>query len=185
MCNEFAQERAWREYSEMMQREALKIITPELPDLPFTATRRPTDPALVIRAAPGGVALDIIKWGWPKPGSKRPILWLQSEHRRDPPETRGIVPIERFVEYRGDRAPKEKFEFWPAINEPMGMGVIIRGDRWAHLTTAPGPEVAPVHDRQPALVRLTDWGRFVTQAAWPADLMAPTPEGTLKALQVR
>ena len=45
MCNEFAQERAWREYSEMMQREALKIITPEPPELPFTANRRPTDPA--------------------------------------------------------------------------------------------------------------------------------------------
>ena len=39
MCNEFAQERAWREYSEMMQREALKIITPEPPDLPLGSIR--------------------------------------------------------------------------------------------------------------------------------------------------
>ena len=39
MCNEFAQERAWREYSEMMQREALKIINPEQPDLPIGSIR--------------------------------------------------------------------------------------------------------------------------------------------------
>jgi len=185
MCNEFAQERAWKAYCEMMQREALDIITPELPELPFTATRRPTDPALIIRAAPGGVALDLMRWGIPKSGAKAPLLWLQSESRRDPPSARGIVPIDMFIEHRGDKPPKAKFQFRPATNEPLGMAVFVKDDRWAHLTTKPGPEVAPVHGRQPALVRLTDWTRFLTEADWPADLMVPTPAGTLKAVQVR
>ena len=59
MCNEFAQERAWREYSEMMQREALKIITPEPPDLPLGSIR-PSEHALVVSGAPGGIALDLL-----------------------------------------------------------------------------------------------------------------------------
>ena len=65
------------------------------------------------------------------------------------------------------------------------MAVTLRDGRWAHLTTEPGPEVAPVHGRQPAILRLSDWRRFLTDTAWPADLMEPTPQGTLKALQVR
>jgi len=185
MCNEFAQERAWKAYCEMMAREDVKVVTPELPELPFTANRRPTDPALVIRAAPGGVAMELMRWGVPKPGSKRPLLWMQGEKRRDPPNARGIVPIEMFVEHRGEKSPKERFEFRPAINEPLGMATYVKEDRWAHLTVDPGGEVFGIHDRQPAIIRLSDWWRYLTEPHWPADLIQPSAPGTLKVFQAR
>lgn len=184
MCNEFAQERAWKAYCEMMALEAVKVVTPEPPELPFGA-RRPSEEALVIRAAPGGVALDLALWGWKKFDGKGLILWIRSENRRDPPASRGVVPLDRFYEFGEGKPPKPKFEFSPAVNEPLGMGVIWRDGRWAHLTTEPGPEVAPVHNRQPALLRASDWPRFLMQADWPADLMDPFQAGTLKAHQVR
>lgn len=184
MCNEFAQERAWREYSEMMQREALKIITPEQPDLPLGSVR-PSEKALIFTGAAEGVALDLLPWGWKKADGKGLVLWVRAENRKDPPAARGIAPLTKFYEFRGDKPPKEKWEFRAAINEPIGMAVTLRDGHWAHLTTEPGPEVAPVHGRQPALVRLSDWQRFLNDAAWPGDLMAPTPAGTLKAVQVR
>lgn len=184
MCNEFAQERAWREYSEMMQREALKIITPEQPDLPLGAIR-PSEQALILSGAEGGFALDLLPWGWKKHDGKGLILWLRSENRKDPPATRGIAPLTKFYEFRGDKPPKEKWEFRAAINEPIGMAVTKRDGRWAHLTTEPGPDVAPIHGRQPALLRMSDWRRFLTESDWPADLMEPTKEGALKAVQVR
>lgn len=185
MCNEFAQERAWREYSEMMQREALKIITPEQPELPL-ASIRPSESALIVRGGLGGaVSLDLLPWGWKNASGKGLILWLRSENRKDPPSARGIAPLTKFYEFRGDKPPKEKWEFRAAINEPIGMAVTMRDGRWAHLTTEPGSDVSPIHGRQPALLRLSDWPRFLTQPDWPEDLMAPTPEGALKAVQVR
>lgn len=184
MCNEFAQERAWKAYCQMMQQEAIEVVTPEQPDLPLGSVK-PSEQALVVSAAPGGVALDLLPWGWRKQDGKGLILWLRAENRKDPPQARGIVPLTRFYEYRGDKPPKEKWEFRAAINEPIGMAVITRDGRWAHLTTEPGPDVAPIHGRQPALLRLSDWPRFLTQTEWPGELMAPTPEGMLKAVQVR
>lgn len=67
-----------------------------------------------------------------------------------------------------------------AINEPIGMAVTLRDGRWAHLTTEPGPDVVPIHKRQPAILRLSDWRRFLTDPARPADLMAPTPMARCK-----
>jgi putative SOS response-associated peptidase YedK len=184
MCNEFAQERAWREYSEMMQREALKIITPEQPDLPLGSIR-PSEKALVFTGAADGLALDLLPWGWKNADGKGLVLWLRSENRKDPPSARGIAPLTKFYEFRGDKPPKEKWDFRAAINEPIGMAVTLRDGRWAHLTTEPGPDVAPIHHRQPAILRLSDWPRFLADPAWPGDLMVPTPAGTLKAVQVR
>jgi putative SOS response-associated peptidase YedK len=184
VCNEFAQERAWKAYCEMMAREALDVITPEQPDLPFGSIH-PSERALVISAAPGGAALELLPWGWKKIDAKGLILWLKAENRRDPPTARAIIPFDRFYEFRGDNPPKDKIEFSPAINEPLGMAAIKRDGRWAHLTTEPGPDVLGYHKRQPAVLRLSDWPRFLAKTDWPGDLMQPLPAGTLRALQVR
>jgi putative SOS response-associated peptidase YedK len=184
MCNETAQERAWKAYCEMMSRQDMPIISDEPPELPFGPIR-PSERAAVISAAPGGSTLEVLPWGWKKADAKGLVLWIRAKNRRDPPLTRGVVPIERFYEYRGAKAPKDKFEFTPALNEPIGMAVIKKDGRWAHMTTEPGPEVFGIHKRQPALLRLSQWPRFLTAPTWPHDLLAPTEAGTLKALQVR
>ncbi len=89
------------------------------------------------------------------------------------------------TKFRGDKPPKEKWEFRAAIHEPIGMAVTMREGRWAHLTTEPSPDVAAIHKRQPAILRLSDWPRFLTEETWPMDLMEPSPEGMLKGVQVR
>jgi putative SOS response-associated peptidase YedK len=193
MCNEITQRAAWKRYCEWMAAQRLPF--PELdfesdgPELPL-GSRKLTDPAAAIAATEGGSRLHVLPWGWPSPGRSR-VYWVQAEKRRDPPNFRAIVPFETFFEYQAlpPGAPKStkkaKFEFSPAINEPMGMGAILRDGAWALVTCAPGPEVASVHDRQPTLIRLSDWARFLTDKAWPVDLVQPSPAGTLKALQLR
>ncbi len=195
MCNEFAQEKTWAQYCELMAHEAAEIFSEPPPELPFGSIR-PSERAAILAAAPpgsgkeAGTRLELIPWGWTPAGGKGLVINIQSEKRRDPPAMRGIAPMDRFYEFRGDEAPqksklKSKFAFTPAVNEPLGFAVIVKNGRFALLTTSPNPDVAPIHGRMPVTLRLRDWRRFLTAGAWPADLTAPAQEGTLQALQVR
>ncbi|MDB5480430.1 MAG: hypothetical protein JWO83_1483 [Caulobacteraceae bacterium] len=190
MCNEFAQEKTWEQYCELMAREAAEIFSEPPPDLPFGSIR-PSERAAILSAAQGSgmegrTQLELLPWGWTPPGGgKGLVINIQSEKRRDPPAMRGIAPMDRFYEFKGDKPPKSKFAFTPAVNEPLGFAVIVKNGRFALLTTAPGPDVALIHGRMPVTLRLRDWRRFLTAGPWPADLTAPAPEGTLQALQVR
>ncbi|MGI8841408.1 MAG: SOS response-associated peptidase family protein [Caulobacteraceae bacterium] len=184
MCNEFAQERAWREYCEMMAREAMGIISDEPPELPFGSIH-PSERAAIIRAARGGSRLDPMAWGWPPRQGRGLIINLRSETRQDPPASRGIAPMNRFYEDRGAKPPKSKFEFTPATNEPLGLAVIVKDGRFALVTAEPGPDVLGIHHRMPVTLRASDWPRYLTSASWPADITVPAPAGTLHSLQVR
>jgi len=184
MCNEFSQEKVWRDYCEMMAGEALDIVSDEPPDLPAGSVR-PSERAAILGAAPGGSRLDLLPWGWTPSGGKGLIINIQSEKRRDPPWARGIAPMDRFYEFRGAKPPKSKFALTPAVNEPLGFAVIRKDGRFALLTTAPNADVADIHNRMPVTLRLADWRRFLTDEAWPAALMAPAEAGTLRSAQVR
>ena len=185
MCNEFAQEKTWQNYCEMMAGEAAEILSGPPAELPFGSIH-PSENAAVLGATPGGTRLDLLPWGWtPPPGGRGLVINIQSEKRRDPPVARGIVPMDRFYEFRGAKPPKSKFAFAPAVNEPLGFAVVVKDGRFALLTTAPNADVAPIHGRMPVTLRLRDWRRFLTAGAWPAELVTPAREGTLQAIQVR
>ncbi len=185
MCNEFAQEKTWRHYRDLMAGEGAEILSEPPADLPFGSIR-PSENAAVLGATPGGTRLDLLPWGWTPPGGGGGlVINIQSEKRRDPPLARGVVPVDRFYEFRGAKAPKSKFAFTPAVNEPLGFAAVVKNGRFALLTTAPNADVAPIHGRMPVTLRLGDWRRFLTACAWPAELAAPAPDGTLQAIQVR
>jgi putative SOS response-associated peptidase YedK len=196
MCNEFAQEKTWQDYVELMGREAAELFSEAPEALPFGSIR-PSERAAVLRAPPlsgvmqgsgegAGTRLDLLPWGWAPPGGGRGlVINIRSENRRDPPAARGVAPMDRFYEFRGEKPPKSKFAFTPAVNEPLGFAVVVKDGRFALLTTAPNPDVAPIHGRMPVTLRLRDWRRFLTAGAWPADLTAPAAEGTLQAAQIR
>ena len=97
MCNEFAQEKTWEQYVELMAREAAEIFSEPPPELPFGSIR-PSEQAAILAASPGGgTRLDLIPWGWTPPGGgKGLVINIQSERRRDPPAMRGIAPMDRF-----------------------------------------------------------------------------------------
>jgi putative SOS response-associated peptidase YedK len=191
MCNEFAQEKTWEQYCELMAREAAEIFSEPPPELPYGSIRPSERAAILTAPTGGGTRLELLPWGWPPPGGgKGLVINIQSEKRRDPPAMRGVAPMDSFYEFRGDGPPqkstlKSKFAFTPAVNEPLGFAVIVRNGRFALMTTAPNPDVAAIHGRMPVTLRLRDWRRFLTAGAWPADLTAPPEQGTLQAMQVR
>jgi putative SOS response-associated peptidase YedK len=52
------------------------------------------------------------------------------------------------------------------------------------LTTAPGPDVAPYHDRQIVVLNRSDWLRWLDPEISAKEILRPLPEGTLLVEQV-
>lgn len=59
------------------------------------------------------------------------------------------------------------------------------GDAFKLLTTQPGPNVAPIHDRQMVVLDRADWRAWLELSRPEAELLRPLPEGTLHVEQVR
>lgn len=183
MCNEFRFERALHEILEEFSQLDLPLtFAAGAPNLEPLASIRPTDPAPVILGRHGGAELTRLRWGFPRPKGG-PIINFRSEDRRFP-TGRCIVPADGFYEFTGAKAPKSKWLFEAADGRFLGIAGLVREDRFTLLTCAPGPDIAPYHDRQVAILPRADW------AAWlgPADAQPaidPLPAGSLKVTQVR
>ena len=53
------------------------------------------------------------------------------------------------------------------------------------LTTAPGPDIAPYHDRQVCVLAPADWAHWLFLSKPQDQLLKPLPEGTLEVTTVR
>jgi putative SOS response-associated peptidase YedK len=59
------------------------------------------------------------------------------------------------------------------------------GEAFTLLTTEPGPDVAPIHDRQMVILERSDWSAWLELVGNEADLLRPLPTGGLRVEQVR
>jgi putative SOS response-associated peptidase YedK len=61
------------------------------------------------------------------------------------------------------------------------------GTGWAFtiLTTEPGPDVAPIHNRQVVVLDRGDWLAWLNLTRPEAELLRPLPAGGLSVEQVR
>ena len=53
------------------------------------------------------------------------------------------------------------------------------------LTTAPGPDIAPIHDRQVCVLHPNQWPEWLFLTKPEAELLVPLPAGTLIVETVR
>jgi putative SOS response-associated peptidase YedK len=123
-----------------------------------------------------------MRFGFP-PSNPRfgPVFNFRSEGRRFDKSNRCLVPASAFFEFTGKKYPKAKHRFALAAAPFMAIAGLWREGQgnqppsFTMLTTAPGPDVAPYHDRQVAVLRPTDW------AAW-INLTAPNSRSLLQSL---
>jgi putative SOS response-associated peptidase YedK len=59
------------------------------------------------------------------------------------------------------------------------------GDAFTLLTTTPGPDVAPIHDRQMIVLERDDWAKWLDLTKPQAELLRALPAGALRVEQVR
>jgi putative SOS response-associated peptidase YedK len=192
MCNDYANHVPWSEYVEAFSEIKLPVVLPRAAlNLEPRNDIWPTDVAPVIRRAEGGIEIAQMRWGFP-PGRPKapPVINFRSEGRRFE-RGRCLVPASWFYEFRGAKAPKEKWKFTKAGEDWFCFAGLWRPasaagpEAFTLLTTAPGPDVAPIHNRQMVVLDRADWAAWLDLTKPERDMLRALPEGSLVRERVR
>lgn len=151
-----------------------------------------TDRAPIVRATPEGARLDMMRWSWPQGPRGAPLFNFRSEGRRFATEQRCLIPTDGFYEFTAaESGAKGKKDRWLFTLPDMGIFAIAgiwkpamaKGeDAWTMLTVDPGPDIAPIHDRQVVVLARDDWDGWLSGGREEA-LLRPTPGGTLEVVR--
>jgi len=193
MCNDYEQHVAWADYCRMMRELELGIASHQSElDLPQADDIRIGDLGPVMRAGQGEMELAQMRFGLPPTGPKGgPVFNFRSEGRSFAAGRRCLVPASAFFEFTGRKYPKAKHRFslkgapFMAIAGLWREGAGNDPPAFAMLTTAPGEDVAPIHDRQVAVLRPADWAAWLHSSRPEKELLRPLPGGSLEVEKVR
>ena len=142
---------------------------------------RPTDLAPVVAAAEGGAALVQLKWGLiPRQPKRPPVINFRSEGRSFE-RGRCLIPASSFFEFTGTKTPKTRWRFTRTDGDWFCIAGFEIGEaedrRFTMLTCEPGPDIAPIHDRQIVVLDRDGWAKWMAGAP-AAELLVPSPAGT-------
>lgn len=125
-----------------------------VPNLEPRADIRIGDTAPLVVRGEDGLELRMTQWAWRSPQG-RPVFNFRSEGRDFSSSRRCLIPADGFYEFT-DPEPghkrKTKWMFTRADGEWFWIAGVIRNEAFAMLTTEPGTDIAPYHDRQVVLL---------------------------------
>jgi putative SOS response-associated peptidase YedK len=192
MCNLYTQSKSVDEVARVFRDLQLPISFPEgAPNLQSKDIAI-TDPGPIVRAtSDGGFELVVRRWSWPGPSGK-PVYNFRSEGREFS-SGRCLIIADGFYEFTTPADPKQKRKdrwLFTAASEPLiGIAGLVRdapgiGQAFTMLTTEPGPDVAPYHGRQIAVLPSADWRSWLDYSRSAKDLLRPLPGGSLEVHQI-
>ena len=190
MCNLYTQQKSVDEIARLFREMDLPLSFPEgPPNLPPTDICI-TDPAPIVRLSENGHQLIVRRWSWPGQGGK-PVYNFRSEGREFS-SGRCLILTDGFYEFTAAADPKQKRKdrwLFTSRGEPMlGIAGLARsvpqlGEAFTMLTTEPGPDVAPYHGRQVAVLPPTTWRDWLNHEIPARDLLTQLPAGSLVVRQ--
>jgi putative SOS response-associated peptidase YedK len=167
----------------------------------------PSDRTRVIRVIDDKLRVDLLKWGLVPPHSAEPrvpystfnakaetiatTLAYQHAWRQ---RQRCLVPVEAFFEWKGAKAPKQKYrisvkgqsEFCLAgLWEKWEQGETVL-ETFTIITTTANELVAEIHDkkRMPVIIVPENYERWLRSTGDVNDLLKPFPSDLMEAVQV-
>lgn len=186
MCNLYTQSKSPDEIARLFREQQIVLNFPEgVPNLEPRDIRI-TDPAPIVRQAGNGFELVARRWSWPGQGGK-PVYNFRSDGREFS-TGRCLIVADGFYEFTTPTDPKQKRKDRWLFTFPdggmIGVAGLTRtdpavGEAFTMLTTEPGPDVAPYHNRQIAVLPPSGWKTWLDYSAPAADLLKPLPAGTL------
>lgn len=189
MCNAYEQQITHAAYRKAI--EALELSASSDEALETAGEVRIGDLGPVLRAAGNGVELVLMRFGWPPARPKAgPVFNFKSDKRSFADSRRCVIVLSGFFEFTGTKYPKAKHRFSLKGSPVMGIaGLWSEGDDGAlsftMLTTAPGPDIEPYHDRQVCVLAPDDWAHWLFLSKPQEALLKPLPAGTLAVETVR
>jgi putative SOS response-associated peptidase YedK len=192
MCNDYEQQIAYRDYLEAIRKlELSSASTESAADLPVADDIKIGDFGPVVRAAGNGVELVQMKFGWPPPRPKAgPVFNFKSDGRHFDKSKRCLIVLSGFFEFTGTKYPKAKHRFTLRGSPIMAIAGLWSeagdgGLSFTMLTTEPGPDIAPYHDRQVCVLAPADWAAWLFLTRPEEELLKPLPAGALEVVTVR
>src|SRR5262245_322227 len=189
MCNEYGNRIPCRRYVEEFSHLKLPLVVQgNGPDLTPRDEIHIRDTAPVILRSGSDVELSELTWA-PRGPNKKPVFNFRSEGRRFADSRRCLIPASHFIEFTAPSDPKrkrkDKWRFTVAGADWFCIAGLIRADAldgadcFTMLTTEPGPDVAPYHDRQVAVLAPADWAAWLDLSRAEAELLRPLDAGAL------
>ena len=194
MCNDFSHRIPLSEMEQAFSDIGLSLSFPSgAPNLEPRDDIWPTEVAPVVRRSEGGGAeLVQLRWGF-APGRPKapPVINFRSEGRRFGDSRRCLVPASHFFEFTGAKSPKSKWRFTKTDEGWFCFAGLWRpatgefSESFTLLTTEPGPDVAPIHNRQVVVLERADWTPWLDLSRPETQLLRALPAGALSVEQVR
>jgi putative SOS response-associated peptidase YedK len=126
------------------------------------------------------------RWSWPAPGGK-PVFNMRSDGREFSRD-RCLVLADAFFEFTTPSDPKQKRKDCWRFHPPGDFAIagLVRehpdvGEAFTLLTVPPGPDIAPYHNRQIALLDPPHWRGWLDGSSRSTDLLSPSVAGSLTA----
>jgi putative SOS response-associated peptidase YedK len=189
MCNDYEQHVSQAAYRKAIA--ALELAAGDDAALVMADDVRIGDMGPVLRAAGNGVELVAMRFGFPPPRVKAgPIFNFKSDGRDFSDSRRCVVVLSGFFEFTGTKYPKTKHRLALKGSEVMGIAGLWSEDKdgslsFTMLTTEPGLDIAPIHDRQVCVLKPEDWAAWLFLSKPQGELLRPLPAGTLVVELVR
>jgi putative SOS response-associated peptidase YedK len=188
MCNLYTQTRSVDEVARIFRHIQIPLVFPDgIPNLEPRDIAI-TDPGPIVRRGVGdSYDLVVRRWSWPGPGGK-PVYNFRSDGREFS-SGRCLILADGFYEFTAPADPeqkrKDRWLFTLPGGGTMGIAGLVRaatevGEAYTMLTCPPGPDVAPTHDRQVAVLDQSDWKAWLDHSGPAGELIRTLPGGSLE-----
>jgi putative SOS response-associated peptidase YedK len=194
MCNLYTQSKSVDEVAQLFRELDLPLRFPEgVPNLQPKDIAI-TDPGPIVRLASGesgNFDLVVRRWSWPGANGK-PVYNFRSEGREFA-SGRCLILADGFYEFTAPADPKQKRKdrwLFTSREEPLiGIAGLVRdspgiGEAFTMLTTEPGVDVAPYHNRQIAMLPIAAWRGWLDYSTSAGNLLKPGSAGRLEVRQI-
>jgi putative SOS response-associated peptidase YedK len=195
MCNDYRSHVSAQQIRDGFSQNKIRITFPEgAPNLEPRDDIRITDPGAIVRAADGPRGQGELvqrRWSWPAPNGK-PVYNFRSEGREFR-SGRCLIVMDGFYEFTAPTEPgkkrKDKWLFKKRDEPWFCVAGIWRtdpsaGEAFTMLTVEPGPDVAPYHSRQIAVLSRADWADWLDHSISARSILKPLAAGSLEVAQV-
>ena len=191
MCNLYTQTKSVDEVARVFRDMQVPLTFPEgIPNLQPREIRI-TEQMPIVRAGDSGFELVSRRWSWPAPNGK-PVYNFRSEGREFG-SGRCLILADSFFEFTPQEDPKAKRKHrWQFTlnDQPMfAIAGLCRtdekvGEACTMLTTEPGPDVRPYHNRQIVVLKPEDFARWLDPSVPAREVLKPLPAGSLSVEQI-
>lgn len=198
MCNDYRLKTDIEMIRQDFEDLRVRIRFPEgIPNMEPREDIRITDRAPIARAGaePGQTDLVQRRWSWPGPTGK-PVYNFRSEAREFGNSATGgrcLIIADGFYEFTSPDDPKarrkHKWLFTLRDHDWFCIAGIWRttpeaGEAFTMLTTEPGPDIEPYHNRQVVVLGRDSWSAWLNPAIPAKDVLQALPAGSLGVEQI-